>query len=86
MNPLLFLKFFNFHDSSRIDTGAQTSQAARQVHCSRTDGVRPRALGQGSNRVPLGDITNTQNRKTGSNKRSRELEGGDYCMTTCPCP
>ena len=51
MNPLLFLKFFNFHDSSRIDTGAQTSQAARQVHCSRTDGVRPRALGQGSNQL-----------------------------------
>ncbi|KAG2645506.1 hypothetical protein PVAP13_2KG428215 [Panicum virgatum] len=31
--------------------------------------------GDDEHRVPLGDITNTQKRKTGSNKMSRELEG-----------
>jgi len=33
MNPLLFFEILNFHDSSRINTGAQTAQAAGQVHC-----------------------------------------------------
>ena len=101
--------------------GLRVSFAITGRTCSRTDAVRPRAVGPGSNqlrrlrrspedgrprprqrrrtqstsmarrggcehRVPLGDITNTYNRKTGSNKRSSELEGGEYCMTTYPCP
>ena len=51
MNPLLFLKFLTsmiHHASTQVH---KHSQAARQVHCSRTDGVRPRALGQGSNQL-----------------------------------
>ena len=52
----------------------------------RTQSTSMARRGGGEHRVPLGDISNTQNRKTGSNKRSRELEGGEYCTTTCPCP
>ena len=63
--------------------------------CYRTDARRPRRRtlsagmtrrGGDEHRVPLGDITNTQTRGTGSNKRSRGLEGGEYCIATCPCP
>ena len=63
--------------------------------CYRTDARRPRrrTLSTGmarrsgdEHRVPLGDITNTQTRGTGSNKRSKGLEGGEYCIATCPCP
>ena len=42
--------------------------------------------GGDEHRVPLGDITNTQNRSTAPKKRSRDLEDGEYCSTPCPHP
>ena len=79
--------------------GLRVSFAVTGRACYRTDAVprrRPRRRtlstwmarrgGDENHRVPLGDITNTQKLETGSNKRSRELEGGEYCTTTCPCP
>ena len=75
--------------------GLRVSFAVTGRACYRTDARRPRRRtlstgmarrGGDEHRVPLGDITNTQTRGTGSNKRSKGLEGGEYCIATCPCP